>query len=153
MDFAINNTYSGPFEHVGMDGQNAVFSSVQKVGSIDTAQLYLADVLGGIGGAPDVAAQNALEVNTVDWHVDPNGNITGTARFLVVTTHDLVKATLSGRVAPQVAGQNYRVANVNVTFVGGTGPYANCRGTAQVIAKLFDGGLSVGQIIGTLTVP
>jgi hypothetical protein len=149
MDISINNTFSGPFEHVGFEDGAAAFESVQKAASADTTRLYLAD----LGIQPSIQGQNVLDVNTVKWRVDESGKLSGTARFLASNTHDLIKATLSGESPAPPDGQNYRLANVNVTFDGGTGSYARATGKAQVVAKLFSDGLSVGHIVGTLSVP
>ena len=60
---------------------------------------------------------------------------------------------LTGYTAPPAEGQNFRRADVNVTFDGGTGIYKNARGEAKVVAKLYQDGLSVGHIQGTVNVP
>jgi len=149
VDIPLNNTYAGPFEHVGVTKGLAIFESAQKLANIDTARLHLAD----LGVTPGIDGQSPFEINTVNWQVDPANKITGTAKFVATSTHDLVKATLTGIVDPQVDGHQYRVARVNVKFAGGTGGYAKATGSAKVVAKLFDSGLSVGQIVGTVTVP
>lgn len=144
MQIQINNTYSGPFEHVGKIGDALKFESVQKLSSVHTTQLYLSDV----GVHPQPAGQNDLEVNTVSWTVDPKGRITGTAKFLAVTTHDLIKATLDGEAT---SAKGYQLARVKVTFAGGTGAFAKATGHAEVVAKLFENGLSVGHISGSVS--
>ena len=89
MDIAMDDTYKGPFELLGVENEKQVFSSVQKAATVDATNIHLLD----LGVMPGVSRRNDFEVNTVNWSVDPKGGLTGTARFLAVTTHDLIKAT------------------------------------------------------------
>jgi hypothetical protein len=122
---------------------------VQKAASIDATKMHLLH----LGVVPSAARQNDFEVNVVNWSVDNAGDLTGTAKFLAVTTHDIIKATLKGKVPPPAAGDSFRLAHVDVTFSGGTGIYKTASGNATVVAKLYDDGLSVGHIVGSVTVP
>jgi hypothetical protein len=149
MDITLDDTYKGPFELLGEDQGEQVFGSVQKAATIDTTNIHLLD----LGVKPTTSRQNDFEVNTVNWRVNSFGKITGTARFLAVATHDLVKATLLGQTDPPVPGQDFIVARVDVTFEGGTGIYSSATGAASVISKLYTNGLSVGHIVGTVTIP
>ena len=142
MQIHIDNTYAGPFEHVGKVGDLDQFNSAQKLTSSDTTLLHLAD----LKIKPSVT-QNDFDFNVIDWFVDPRGKISGKAKFLSATTHDIVKATLDGEVQPQTG---FKLAHVTVTFAGGTGPFARAKGTARVVAKLFENGLSVGHIAGDI---
>ncbi len=148
MDIKLDDTYKGPFELLGEEQGDQVFGSVQRAATVDTTNIHLLD----LGVKPTASRQNDFEVNTVNWRVDPVGKITGTARFLAVATHDLIKATLLGQTDPPVPGQDFIVARVGVTFVGGTGIYSSASGAASVISKLYANGLSVGHIVGTVTI-
>jgi len=148
MEIAMNDTYSGPFELMGIQEGKQIFSSLQTAATIDTTHIHLRD----LGIEPQVSRRNDFEVNSVNWSVDQEGKITGTARFLAVTTHDLIKATLDGQTDPPTADQDFIVARVNVTFTGGTGAYTEATGTASVIAKLYNSGLSVGHIVGNVSI-
>jgi hypothetical protein len=137
-DLQLDHTYEGQFEVVGQAADGTVsFESVQK---LDTSVLPA-------GLDPD------LEINTVKWSVDPTGKLTGTAKFLLASTYDLVSATLEGYTPNPPPGQDYRDAIVNVTFSGGTRVCNGACGTAQVAAKLYNDGRSRGVITGLVQLP
>jgi hypothetical protein len=144
MDITLNDTYLGHFEHVGDVDGSMHFESVQKAAAPEVTNKYLLD----LGVKPGPAEPQQLEVNTVKWGVDQTGHLTGTAQFLAVRSHDVVKASLDGQTSEPAPGNNYRLAQVKVTFVGGTGPYTRASGTANVVAKLYNDGMSVGHIVG-----
>lgn len=134
----LDHTYEGQFEVVGQEPDGTMsFESVQK---LDTSVL-------ASGLDPD------LEVNTVKWSVDPNGRITGTAKFLLASTYDIVTATLEGHTPPPLPGQDYRDAFVEVTFSGGSRVCSGACGTARVSAKLYNDGRSRGTLVGLAELP
>jgi hypothetical protein len=149
MDITLNDTYLGHFEHVGDVKGSMQFESVQSQAAPAVTNKYLLDL--GVKPGPESAHQ--LEVNTVKWGVDQTGHLTGTAMFLTMQTHDVVKANLDGQTSEPAPGNDYRLARVNVTFVGGTGPYTRASGTAKVVAKLYNDGMSVGHIVGKVALP
>ena len=147
MEIAIDDIYEGVFESTGRDDKGVHFSSGQKLNA--SAARYLSD----LGVKPDSAKPSPFEVNVVNWVVDQRGHLKGTAKFFAIKTHDIVNANLEGEVPEPPAGVDFREARVNVSFGGGTGRFIKAAGTAKVIAKLFDNGLSVGHITGLVSVP
>jgi hypothetical protein len=152
MIIPLDNTYQGAFEHTGTSGSQNFFESAQGAGggAFATAAInaHLLDL--GVEAKPEPTP--VFEINTVKWSVDNTGHLAGTARFLAMNSHDLVKATLSGTVSEPAVGQDARIAQVDVTFNGGTGKYANATGSGKVVAKLYSNGLSVGHITGSISV-
>lgn len=130
----LENEYEGPFERVGSGERGEdIFESAQKV--VDSAR--------GIEGD--------LELNSVRWSVDQEGKITGSAQFISPKTYDFVSATLEGHTPEPPAGQDYRDAFVDVTFVGGSRGFRAASGEAKVEAKLYNNGISRGTIRGTVS--
>jgi hypothetical protein len=132
----INHEYTGPYELVPSPADN--------MQSFESAQSAVAKA-----GEPEPP----LEVTTIKWSISADNKISGTAKFISVEKHDLINADLSGTSPPPPAGQNYREANVDVTFSNGTGSLAGATGTGKVQAKLYDNFISTGRLTASINVP
>jgi hypothetical protein len=130
----INHEYTGPFELVESTDAEQKFESAQS--AVAKA------------GEP----QPELEVTTIKWSIARDNRITGTAKFISVQKHDVISADLEGDSPEPPAGQNFREANVNVTFRDGTGSLRGATGTGRVQAKLFNNGISTGRLQAQITV-
>jgi hypothetical protein len=146
MEIPFAHTYQGVFEHVGTVRGVEQFESAQRAAA-DATVSHLAEY--GFKQPPTKPAE--FELNTVKWGVDQVGHLTGTAKFFSIQTHDIVHATLEGESPAPKQGKDYREARVQVSFTGGTGRFAKAGGRAEVIAKLYNSGLTVGHIKGAVT--